>query len=88
MNSNITSVLGNQGENGASCDPARTIDALPTAGPWRGDSENFYVRQCGMSQKGQLDQQMEILLRCRNKMMDLRRLRKETVRAAAVRTKH
>ena len=41
-----------------------------------------------MSQKGQSVQKIEILPRCRNKMMDLVRLRKEPVRTAAVRTKH
>lgn len=36
-----SSVLGNQGENRVSCDPANTMDILPAVGPWRGESEQL-----------------------------------------------
>jgi len=44
MEINVTSsILGKQGENRVSFYSASAVDALPAAGPWRGESDDFCV---------------------------------------------
>lgn len=87
-----SSVLGNQGENRVSCDPANTMDILPAVGPWRGESEQLLRVALGNVPNGMVTRisplNERVLDRWRNKMMGLVRLKEAAVRAAAVSTEH